>query len=51
MSIVEPGIRPLAEADSCSICGVFFLWMGDALVLANSKLVPILEELESLFFG
>ena len=92
MSIVEPVIRPPAEADSfllqvtlgcsvdsCSFCGAYkgktfrvkdrkeitadingyarryqyarriFLMDGDALVLANSKLVPILEELEAAF--
>ena len=92
MSIVEPVIRPPAEADSfllqvtlgcsadsCSFCGAYksktfrvkdrkeitadingyarryqdtrrvFLMDGDALVLANSKLVPILEELDAAF--
>ena len=92
MSIVEPVIRPPAEADSfllqvtlgcssdsCSYCGAYkrktfcvkdqeeitadincharqdqnarrvFLMDGDALVLANSKLVPILEELDASF--
>ena len=92
MSIVEPVIRPPAEADSfllqvtlgcstdsCSFCGAYksktfrakdrkeitadikwyarrypdtrrvFLMDGDALVLANSKLVPILEELDVAF--
>jgi radical SAM superfamily enzyme YgiQ (UPF0313 family) len=92
MSIVEPVIRPPAEADSfllqvtlgcsadgCSFCGVYkgksfrvkdrkeitadihrhaskypdtrrvFLMDGDALVMANSKLVPILDELETVF--
>ena len=90
MSIVEPVIRPPAEADSfllqvtlgcskdsCSFCGAYksktfrvkdrkeitadinwyanryqntrrvFLMDGDALVLTNSKLVPILEELDA----
>jgi len=89
MAIVEPVIRPPAEADSfllqvtlgcsvdhCSFCGAYknkpfcikgqkeiiedineyacrhkeirrvFLLDGDALVLSNSKLVPILEKLE-----
>ena len=92
MSIVEPVIRPPAEADSfllqvtlgcsansCSFCGAYksktfcvkarkeimadincyarryqntrrvFLMDGDALVLANGKLVPILEELDVAF--
>jgi radical SAM superfamily enzyme YgiQ (UPF0313 family) len=92
MSIVEPVIRPPAEADSfllqvtlgcsansCSFCGAYksktfcvkdrkeitadincyarryqntrrvFLMDGDALVLANGKLVPILEELDAAF--
>ena len=92
MPIIEPAIRPPAEADSfllqvtigcssdtCSFCGVYkgkpfrvkdraevsadiksqarrrpdtrrvFLMDGDALVMASSKLVPILEELESAF--
>jgi len=92
MPIVEPVIRPPAEADSfllqvtlgcsadsCSFCGAYksktfhvkdrkeittdinwyarryqdtrrvFLMDGDALVLANSKLVPILEELNRAF--
>jgi radical SAM superfamily enzyme YgiQ (UPF0313 family) len=92
MPIVEPVIRPPAEADSfllqltlgcssdsCSFCGAYkrktfrvkdreeitadinrhacrdqyarrvFLMDGDALVLANSKLVPILEELDAAF--
>ena len=92
MPIVEPVIRPPAEADSfllqitlgcssdsCSFCGAYksktfhvkdrkeitvdinwyarryqgtrriFLMDGDALVLANSKLVPILEELNTAF--
>ncbi|TRZ80489.1 radical SAM protein [bacterium] len=92
MSIVEPVIRPPAEADSfllqvtlgcsadsCSFCGAYksktfrvkdrkeiitdinwyarryqdtrriFLMDGDALVLANSKLIPILEELNRTF--
>lgn len=92
MSIIEPAIRPPAEADSfllqvtlgcssdsCSFCGAYkgkifrvkdrkevtadincyagryqdtrrvFLMDGDALVLANSKLVPILEELNAAF--
>ena len=92
MAIVEPVIRPPAEADSfllqvtlgcsansCSFCGAYksktfrvkdrkeitadingyarryqdtrrvFLMDGDALVLANSKLIPILEELDAAF--
>lgn len=92
MSIIEPVIRPPAEADSfllqvtlgcsadsCSFCGAYksktfrlkdrkeitadinscarryqdtrrvFLMDGDALVLANSKLVLILEELDVAF--
>ncbi|HRZ86408.1 MAG TPA: radical SAM protein [bacterium] len=92
MSILEPVIRPPAEADSfllqvtlgcssdsCSFCGAYkgktfqvkdreeisadirrharrypdtrrvFLMDGDALVLANSKLVPIMEELNAAF--
>ncbi|MFH2145400.1 MAG: radical SAM protein [Candidatus Omnitrophota bacterium] len=92
MALVEPVIRPPAEADSfllqvtlgcsadsCSFCGAYksktfrvkdrkeitadiqwyarqyqdtrriFLMDGDALVLANSKLVPILEELDKAF--
>ena len=92
MPIVEPVIRPPAEADSfllqvtlgcsadsCSFCGAYksktfsvkdrkeimadinwyasrykdtrriFLMDGDALVLANSKLVPILEALNEAF--
>ncbi len=92
MPIIEPAIRPPAEADSfllqvtlgcssdsCSFCGAYknkpfsvkdpkeittdinwyarrypgtrrvFLMDGDALVLANSKLVPILEELDRAF--
>lgn len=94
MPIIEPVIRPPAEADSfllqvtvgcsadsCSFCGAYksknfsvksleeiradikfyacrcldtrrvFLMDGDALVLANSKLVPILEELDEAFPG
>jgi radical SAM superfamily enzyme YgiQ (UPF0313 family) len=92
MSIIEPIIRPPAEADSfllqvtlgcstdsCSFCGAYksktfrvkdyqeinadiqrharrypdtrrvFLMDGDALVLANSKLVPVLEALNTAF--
>jgi len=92
MPIIEPAIRPPAEADSfllqvtlgcssdtCTFCGAYkgkpfrlkdgdeisadirryarrypetrrvFLMDGDALVLANSKIVPILEELEAAF--
>lgn len=92
MALIEPVIRPPAEADSfllqvtlgcsadsCSFCGAYksktfrvkdrkeitadihwyarryqdtrriFLMDGDALVLANSKLVPILEELDQAF--
>ena len=92
MPIVEPVIRPPAEADSfllqvtlgcsadtCTFCGAYknkpfrvkdiqeifadidrharrhpetrrvFLMDGDALVLANSKIVPILEKLGSSF--
>ncbi len=92
MAIIEPVIRPPAEADSfllqvtlgcsadhCSFCGAYkrkpfrvkdpeevlgdidryarrypgtrrvFLMDGDALVLSNSKLVPILEKLEGVF--
>jgi len=92
MPIVEPVIRPPAEADSfllqvtlgcsadrCNFCGAYkskpfrvkdpgeietdidryarrypdtrrvFLMDGDALVLANSKLVPILEKLNQSF--
>jgi radical SAM superfamily enzyme YgiQ (UPF0313 family) len=92
MSIVEPVIRPPAEADSfllqvtlgcssdtCTFCGAYkgkafrvkdpeeitgdirrqarrhpdtrrvFLMDGDALVLSNSKLVPILQELNAAF--
>jgi radical SAM superfamily enzyme YgiQ (UPF0313 family) len=92
MPIIEPAIRPPAEADSfllqvtlgcsvdsCTFCGAYkkkpfrakdpqeisadirhhakrypdtrrvFLMDGDALVLANSKLVPILKELDAAF--
>lgn len=92
MPIVEPVIRPPAEADSfllqvtlgcsadhCSFCGAYkmkpfrakdpaeifsdieryarrypgtrrvFLMDGDALVLGNGKLVPVLEKLEQVF--
>jgi radical SAM superfamily enzyme YgiQ (UPF0313 family) len=92
MAIIEPVIRPPAEADSfllqvtlgcsadhCGFCGAYkmkpfrvkdsaevfsdigcyarrypgtrrvFLMDGDALVLGNSKLVPVLEKLESVF--
>jgi radical SAM superfamily enzyme YgiQ (UPF0313 family) len=92
MPIIEPVIRPPAEADSfllqitvgcsadrCNFCGVYkakpfrvkdrkeitrdiisfakrypdtrrvFLMDGDALVLSNNKLVPILEELNNAF--
>jgi len=92
MTIIEPVIRPPAEADSfllqvtlgcsadqCSFCGAYkrkpfrikdpgevfsdvdryarsfpgtrrvFLMDGDALVLSNSKLVPVLEKLEQAF--
>jgi len=92
MSIIEPVIRPPAEANSfllqvtlgcsansCSFCGAYksktfcvkdqkeitadinwyarryqhvrrvFLMDGDALVLPNSKFVPILEELDAAF--
>jgi radical SAM superfamily enzyme YgiQ (UPF0313 family) len=92
MPIIEPVIRPPAEADSfllqitvgcsadtCTFCGVYkiktfrvkdrqeitqdisyfanrypdtrrvFLMDGDALVLSNNKLVPILEELNRAF--
>jgi radical SAM superfamily enzyme YgiQ (UPF0313 family) len=92
MAIIEPVIRPPAEADSfllqvtlgcsadhCSFCGAYkrkpfrvkdpaeifsdidryarrypdtrrvFLMDGDALVLGNSKLIPILEKLEKVF--
>jgi len=92
MSIIEPIIRPPAEADSfllqitlgcsadsCTFCGAYkckkfrvkdpkeitqdiisfarkypetrrvFLMDGDALVLSNNKLVPILEELNNAF--
>ena len=92
MPIIEPVIRPPAEADSfllqitvgcsadsCNFCGVYkakafqvkdrkevtqdityfakrypgtrrvFLLDGDALVLSNNKLVPILEELNRAF--
>jgi radical SAM superfamily enzyme YgiQ (UPF0313 family) len=92
MAIVEPVIRPPAEADSfllqvtlgcsaysCSFCGAYknkpfrvkdqkeilsdihvharrqsdtrrvFLMDGDALVLSNSTLVPLLEKLEQAF--
>ncbi len=92
MAIIEPAIRPPAEADSfllqvtlgcsadsCTFCGAYknkpfsvkdlseiksdinsyarrypdtrraFLMDGDALVLANSKLVPILEQLSKAF--
>ena len=92
MAIIEPVIRPPAEADSfllqvtlgcsadhCSFCGAYkrkpfrvkdpaeifsdieryarrypetrrvFLMDGDALVLSNSKLIPILEKLEKVF--
>lgn len=92
MPIIEPAIRPPAEADSfllqvtvgcsadsCTFCGVYkskafsvkspkeikadinwyacrypgtrrvFLMDGDALVLANNKLLPILEELDKAF--
>jgi radical SAM superfamily enzyme YgiQ (UPF0313 family) len=92
MPIIEPVIRPPAEADSfllqitvgcsadsCNFCGVYksktfrvkdrkeitqdilsfakrypgtrrvFLMDGDALVLSNNKLVPILEELNYAF--
>lgn len=92
MPVIEPAIRPPAEADSflfqvtlgcsadtCTFCGAYkdkpfrvkdreeitadirrharkhpdtrrvFLMDGDALVLTNEKLVPILEELDSAF--
>jgi radical SAM superfamily enzyme YgiQ (UPF0313 family) len=92
MAIVEPVIRPPAEADSfllqvtlgcsadhCSFCGAYkmkpfrvkdpaevfsdidryarrhsgtrrvFLMDGDALVLGNNKLVPVLEKLKQAF--
>lgn len=92
MPIIEPAIRPPAEAesfllqvtlgcsaDSCTFCGAYknkpffvkgqkeieediewysrkhpdvrrvFLMDGDALVLANSKLIPILEKLNEAF--
>jgi len=92
MPIIEPAIRPPAEADSfllqvtlgcsvnsCSFCGAYkgklfrvkdrteitadiqwyarrypdtrrvFLMDGDVLVLANSKLLPILDELRAAF--
>jgi radical SAM superfamily enzyme YgiQ (UPF0313 family) len=92
MAILEPVIRPPAEADSfllqvtlgcsadhCSFCGAYktkpfrvkdpvevfsdieryarrypgtrrvFLMDGDALVLSNSKLVPVLEKLAQVF--
>ena len=92
MTIIEPVIRPPAEADSfllqmtlgcssdhCSFCGAYkrkpfrvkdpeevfldidrfarrfpdtrrvFLMDGDALVLSNGKLVPVLEKLERVF--
>ena len=92
MAIIEPVIRPPAEADSfllqvtlgcsadrCSFCGAYkmkpfrvkdpgevftdidryarrypgtrrvFLMDGDALVLSNNKLVPVLEKLEQTF--
>lgn len=92
MPVIEPAIRPPAEADSfllqvtlgcsvnnCSFCGAYkgkpfrvktpeeitadirlyarhypdtrrvFLMDGDALVLANSKLLPIIEELQAAF--
>ncbi len=92
MAIIEPVIRPPAEADSfllqvtlgcsadhCSFCGAYkgkpfrgkaaeeifsdieryarrnpgtrrvFLMDGDALVLANNKLIPVLERLERAF--
>lgn len=92
MPVIEPAIRPPAEADSfllqvtlgcsadtCTFCGAYkgksfrvkdreeitadirrysrrypdtrrvFLMDGDALVLPNSKLVPILEDLHAAF--
>lgn len=92
MSIIEPAIRPPAEADSfllqvtigcsvdfCSFCGAYknkpfrikdnkeittdinqharwhkgtrrvFIMDGDALVLNNNKLLPILKEIEEAF--
>jgi radical SAM superfamily enzyme YgiQ (UPF0313 family) len=92
MAIIEPAIRPPAEAESvllqvtlgcsansCSFCGAYkskpfsikdpkeisadinkyvlrykdarrvFLMDGDALVLGNNKLIPILEELNRAF--
>jgi radical SAM superfamily enzyme YgiQ (UPF0313 family) len=92
MPIIEPAIRPPAEADSfllqvtlgcsvdsCTFCGAYkkkpfcakdpteisadirghakrypdtrrvFLMDGDALALANGKLVPILKELQAAF--
>ena len=92
MAIIEPVIRPPAEADSfllqvtlgcsvdhCSFCGAYkmkpfrvkdpkevfsdmdhyarrhpgtrrvFLMDGDALVLGNGKLVPVLEKLKQVF--